>query len=300
MPGSFENTERRSPGARFRELLEQAHAFLLPGVYDALSARMLERAGFPAMYLSGSAVAMSQFGLPDLGLVSVNDLITQAQRIAGASTIPLICDADTGFGNPLNVARTLQGFEAAGAAGIQLEDQTFPKRCGHFDGKQLVSQDEMVAKFHAACEAKTDPAFVIVARTDALAVLGLEAAIERALAYKSAGADVLFVEAPQSKEEMVEIARRLPGPLLINVVEGGRTPQLSFAEYEELGFQVVLYPTISVRVAARALESIYGYVRDNLTSAGFPGGYVSFEERNLINDLSAYQQLEARYAFREP
>lgn len=242
---------------------------------------------------------MSLLGFPDLGLLSATEVIEQVRRIAAAVSIPLICDADTGYGNPLNVARTVRAIEATGSAGLQLEDQEFPKRCGHFEHKKVVAQREMVMKIRAACDTRRDRDFVIVARTDALSVLGVDTAIERALAYKDAGADVLFVESPHTIDELREIGRRLPGPLMVNVVEGGRTPHLDFNEYQALGFKLILYPTISIRVVARALESLLRHLQENRTSLGFPGGFVSFEERNEITDLATYQQMEERYAVPE-
>ncbi len=279
-----------------RELLTRPGPLLLPGAHDALSARLAERAGFEALYLSGSATAMALLGLPDVGLVTATEVVEQVRHVAETITIPLVCDADTGYGNPLNVARTVRALEAAGAAGVQLEDQQFPKRCGHFEGKSVIPQDEMVMKIRAARDAARNPDLVIIARTDARAMLGLPAAIERALAYREAGADVLFVEAPQTIEELRTIGERVPGPLLVNVVEGGKTPQLTFEEYEALGFRVILYPTAAVRVAAKALADFYQRLREERSSLGFTHAMVSFEERNEINDLEGYQRLEERYA----
>jgi 2-methylisocitrate lyase-like PEP mutase family enzyme len=281
-----------SPGARFRALLEGPGALLLPGVHDALSARLVERAGHRAGYVSGSAVAMTLLGLPDIGLLSGSEMIDQARRIAASVHIPLIADADTGYGNAVNVRHTIGLLEAAGLAGVQLEDQAFPKRCGHFDGKSLVSEAEMVGKIRAAATARKDPAFIIVARTDALAVLGLDTALHRARAYADAGADVLFVEAPRTVDEMHAIATLRPAPLLVNVVEGGRTPRLSLEEYAAIGFRVVLYPTVGVRVAASALESLYGHLAATGSSAGYAGRITGFDERNEINGLRSWLDWE--------
>lgn len=287
-----------SPGARFREAYGSRRALLLPGVYDALSARLLELAGFPAAYLSGSAVAMSLLGLPDIGLVSSTEMLEQARRVAAATTLPLICDADTGYGNALNVAKTVRDLERAGTAGLQLEDQTFPKRCGHFEHKQVIPQAEMVMNIKAALDARSDESFVVIARTDSRAPLGLEAAIDRGLAYAEAGADVIFVEAAESRRELLEIARRIRLPLLVNVVEGGKTPQLTFDEYADAGYKIVLYPTTSVRVAGRAVGSFYDHLHTVGSSAGFAGGFLSFADRNLVNDLAGYEQKENAYAVR--
>lgn len=285
-----------SPGSRFRHAFESRRVLLLPGIHDALSARLLELAGFPAGYLSGSAVAMSLLGLPDLGLVSSTEMLEQARRTAAATTLPLICDADTGYGNALSVARTIRALEGAGFAGIQLEDQEFPKRCGHFEHKRVISQAEMVMKIKAALDARRDPTFVVIARTDARAVLGLDAAISRGLAYAEAGAGIIFIEAPQSTAELSEISRSIAAPLLINVVEGGKTPQLSLEEYADAGFRIVLYPTTAVRVVGHALRSFYEHLRDAGTSVGFAGGFLGFDERNEVNALAEYQRLQDLYA----
>lgn len=286
---------RASAGARFRSLVEGPAGLLLPGVFDALSARLAERAGFEAAYLSGSAVSMTQLGLPDIGLLSGAEMIDQARRVTAAVGIPVIADGDTGHGNALNVRHAVRSFEAAGIAGIQLEDQAFPKRCGHFDGTSLVAADEMVGKLRAAIAAREDPAFVVIARTDALAVHGIEEALERARAYRAAGADILFVEAPRTLDQLRAIGE-LPGHKLVNVVEGGKTPQLSRAEYVALGFQVVLYPTVAVRVAAASLEGIYGHLAARGSSDGFDGPITSFDRRNEINDLPSWLEWERRFA----
>jgi methylisocitrate lyase len=258
----------------------------------------VELSGFPAAYLSGSAVAMSLLGLPDLGLVSSSEMLEQARRTAAATTVPLICDADTGYGSALNVARTVRDLEGARVAGVQLEDQEFPKRCGHFEDKRVIPRAEMVMKIKAALDARRDPRFVIIARTDARAVLGLDEAIERGLAYAEAGADIIFVEAPQSKAELLEIGRRCAAPLMVNVVEGGKTPQLPLQEYADAGFKIVLYPTTGVRVAGRALSAFYKHLHDAGTSVGLAGGFLDFDERNAVNALVDYQRLEDLYAVR--
>lgn len=287
-----------SPGRVFRAELAAHVPLLLPGVQDALSARLARRAGFAAAYLSGSATAMALLGLPDIGLLTGSEIIDQARRITAASDLALVVDADTGFGNAVNVAHTVKQLEAAGAAGVQLEDQTFPKRCGHFDGKDVIPAPEMRQKLYAATEARRDDDFVIVARTDARAVRGLDEAIERGISYHEAGADIIFVEAPQSEAELRQIAQRISAPTLVNVIEGGRTPQLPLASYGELGFSVVLHPTVAVRTVARALEDLYGHLRANGTSAGSPAPMVSFAERNSITGFNEYEDLAARAANR--
>jgi 2-methylisocitrate lyase-like PEP mutase family enzyme len=284
-----------SAGSRVRALLEAPGVLLLPGVHDALSAKLAERAGHRAAYVSGSAVAMALLGLPDIGLLSGSEMIDQARRITAAVDIPLIADADTGYGNALNVRRTIGLLEDAGLAGAQLEDQSFPKRCGHFDGKSLISQEEMAGKVRAAVAARRDPDFIIVARTDALAVLGLDEAVARARAFAAAGADVLFVEAPRTIDEMQAIATASPLPMLVNVVEGGRTPQLAPEEYAALGFRIVLYPTVGVRVAAAALDGLYRHLAGAGSSAGYPGAITGFDERNEINGLGSWLEWERSF-----
>jgi 2,3-dimethylmalate lyase len=238
---------------------------------------------------------MTLLGLPDIGLLSGSEMVDQARRIASAVDIPLISDADTGYGNALNVRHTIRLFEAAGLAGVQLEDQAFPKRCGHFDGKSVITADEMVGKIRAAVAARRDPAFVIIARTDALAILGLDAALDRARAFSDAGADVIFVEAPRTLDDLRAIGE-LPGsPKLVNVVEGGRTPQLSLADYAALGFRIVLYPTVGVRVTASSLDGIYRHLWVNGSSVGFDGGITTFDKRNEINDLGSWLEWERSF-----
>jgi len=284
----------KSPGRRLRHALAANKPLLLPGVHDALSARLAERAGFSAGYLSGSATAMTLLGLPDIGLLSGSEIIEHARRITAACGLALVCDADTGFGNAVNVAYTVRALTAAGVAGVQLEDQTFPKRCGHFAGKSIVDRQEMLQKIWAAAEAREDDDFVIIARTDARAVAGIDEAIERGRAYADAGADVIFVEAPHTLEELRAIPATIDVPTLVNVVEGGKTPQLSLAEYGELGFAIVLYPTAAVRTVAKAAAELYAHLRANGTTAGAPVEMVAFAERNEITALEDYEAFAVR------
>ena len=248
--------------APLRELLAGPEIVVAPGVFDGLSALLVERAGFAAAYLSGGSIAYTRFGRPDVGLVSMSEVAEIIAAAAERIRIPLIVDADTGYGNALNVARTVRVFERQGAAAIQLEDQVTPKRCGHLDGKALVATGEMVGKLKAALDARDDAATLIIARTDAVAVEGLEAALDRAEAYREAGADMLFVEAPGSVEEMAAVTARFGGrvPLMANMVEGGKTPMMSAPELEALGFALVIFPGGLVRafthMAADYLESL--------------------------------------------
>jgi 2-methylisocitrate lyase-like PEP mutase family enzyme len=247
-----------SPGRRLRQLLDDGELVVAPGIFDGLSAHLVRRLGFRAGYLTGAGVAASGFGLPDIGLVGMSEMVDRVTMAAGVlGAVPLIADADTGYGPAPSVARTVRSYERAGAAAIQLEDQAFPKRCGHLPGKELVSADEYLGKLGAALDARTDA--LIIARTDARGVLGLDAAIERGNAYAAAGADVIFVEAPRTVEEITVIAREIAAPKLINVVAGGLTPAVDPAVLRELGYSIAIYPTTALlAVANAALAALRG------------------------------------------
>jgi methylisocitrate lyase len=258
-----------SPGQHLRAAY-QAAPIAVPGVFNALVGRMAERVGFQAVYLSGAALSAS-LGLPDVGLTTLSEFVEAARSIAAATRLPLVCDADTGFGEALNVERTVRLFENAGAAAIHLEDQQMPKRCGHLSGKQLVDAEAMAAKIRAAVSARRDADFVLIARTDARGVAGFDEAVRRARLYVAAGADVIFPEALESREEFAAFARELaPVPLLANMTEFGRSPSLDFAELAELGYRLVLYPVTTLRVALRAAQAVLadllakGHQRDHL------------------------------------
>jgi methylisocitrate lyase len=242
-----------SPGRRLRDAIT-AEPIAVPGVFNALVGRMAERLGFRAMYLSGAALSASM-GLPDVGLVTLTEFVEEARRLTAASSLPLLCDADVGFGEALNVERTVRMFESAGAAGIQLEDQLLPKRCGHLSGKHLVEAEAMAAKVRAAAAARQDADFVIVARTDARGVHGFDDAVRRARLYLEAGADVIFPEALESAEEFAAFARAVQAPLLANMTEFGRSPYLDFAALTAMGYRIVLYPVTALRAALRAAET---------------------------------------------
>jgi carboxyvinyl-carboxyphosphonate phosphorylmutase len=264
--------EAPSAPRRLRELLTAGELVVAPGAYDALSARLVEEAGFRAVYMTGFGTAASLLGRPDIGLLSASEMIDNARRIAGCVAIPVIADADTGYGNPINVIRTVRDYERAGVAGIHLEDQVMPKRCGHLSGKMLVPVEEMVAKVRASVAARADPDFVIIARTDARAVEGMDAALGRAARYAEAGADVLFVEAPEDEDEIERIARMLAGmPLLFNWAEGGRTPAISLDRLRELGFKIVIFPIGALLSAATAVRAYYA----TLNQAGTPRAILS-------------------------
>ncbi len=255
----------------FKQRLQRAPAVLAPGAFDALSALLIEQAGFEAIYLSGASIAYTQLGRPDIGLVTFDHLADVVGRIRERTTLPLIVDADTGFGNALNVQRTVRVLEHCGATAIQLEDQSFPKRCGHLAGKGLISKTEMAGKVRAAVDARESADTVIVARTDAIAVEGYEAAIERAEAYLEAGADVIFVEAPRTREEMASVVQTFGDrvPLLANMVEGGKTPILTLEELSALGFRLVISPGAIVRALIPAAEAFLASLKANGTTRLF-------------------------------
>ena len=281
---------------RLRELLRGPRILIAPGAYDGLSARLVEQAGFDVCYMTGSGVANSQLGEPDLGLTTMSEMATQASRMCAAMTLPLIADADTGYGGVLNVRRTVQEYERAGVAALHIEDQVFPKRCGHFAGKAVIPLEEMVGKIRAALEARTDPDLVIIARTDSRAVEGFDAAMARARAYEEAGADMLFVEAPQSIEEMRAITNSFQVPLVANMVEGGATPILPDSELESLGYKVVLHAGSLLRSAAFAVQETLRHLLETGSTIGIEDRLISFTERNRVTDLDGMQSWADRFA----
>ncbi|HYC14827.1 MAG TPA: isocitrate lyase/PEP mutase family protein, partial [Stellaceae bacterium] len=239
-----------------KEKLAERRALLVPGAANALTARIIEDLGFEAIYLTGAGLANTSLGVPDIGLVTMTELVETTAAISAATALPLIVDGDTGFGNELNVVRTVRALERAGAAAIQLEDQVFPKKCGHFEGKGVIPAAEMVAKIRAAAEARHSADFLLIARTDARAIEGLDAAIERAARYAEAGADVTFVEAPQSAEELAAIPRRLPLPQVANMVFGGKTPVLGQKQLAAMGFSLVLYANAALQASVLAMQEV--------------------------------------------
>lgn len=247
-------TERR---ARLRRLMDEPGIIIAPGIFDGVSARIAETIGFPALYMTGYGVSASYLGLPDAGLASYTDMVSSVRRLVEITRTPMICDADTGYGGALNVEHTVRGYEAAGAAAIQLEDQVFPKRCGHTLGREVIARDEMVLKLKVAASARRDPNFMIIARTDARTTLGLDEALDRARAYRDAGADILFVEAPESEAEMASICRTLNAPCLANMVEGGRTPVLPPDRLAALGYKIAIFPATGFLAAGEALQGAY-------------------------------------------
>lgn len=261
----FLNEQNGGP-RELRNLLARPETILAPGAFDALSARLIEAAGFPAVYMTGFGVAASLLGRPDVGLTTMTEMVDSARRMIQAVRVPVIADADTGYGNALNVVRTVREYEAAGAAGIQIEDQVGPKRCGHVTGRQLISTEEMEGKIRAAVAARKSRELVIIARTDAREVEGIDNAIARARRYYLAGADMLFVEAPQTEDEIETVARKLSGvPLLFNWAEGGKTPPVSLGQLRSLGFRLVIFPISAVLVATAAIRQILDVIKDEGT-----------------------------------
>ena len=279
-----------------RELLARPEPILAPGAYDALSARLIEAAGFPAVYMTGFGSAASLLGRPDVGLLGMSEMVDNARRIAGAVAVPVIADADTGYGNPITVIRTVHEYENAGVAAIHIEDQLSPKKCGHMEGKQLVSVEDMVAKVRAAVAARrTD--LVLIARTDARAVEGLHGALNRARLYREAGADVIFFEAPQSEADIETVAHELSDvPLLFNWAEGGKTPPIAYARLRELGFRIVIFPIGAMLAATRAIRDLLQTIRADGTPAAALGGLPRFGEFLDFIGLPEIQALEQRFS----
>lgn len=286
---------RTTPRTRLRDLIAAPAPLVAPGAYDALSARLVEQAGFDVVYMTGFGATASLLGRPDVGLLSATEMADQARRIVDAVEVPVIVDADTGYGNAINVVRTVRVYEQAGVAGLHLEDQVTPKKCGHMAGKAVISTEEMVGKIRAAAAARRDPDLVLIARTDAAAVEGLDSAIARARAYAAAGADVLFVEAPTSEADIRRVAAELGevAPLVFNAAEGGRTPPLSLEVVAELGFSLVLYPIATLLAASAAVQSVLATIRADGTphAAALP----TFDAFTTTVGLPEIQELETRF-----
>ncbi len=279
-----------------RRILARERTVLVPGAYDAFSGKILKQVGFKVLYMTGSGVTASLTGMPDVGLLTMTEMVNQARNIVNAVDLPLICDADNGYGNPINIMRTVKEYERAGVAGIHIEDQVAPKKCGHFEGKQIIPPEEMIKKIEAAIYAREDNDFLLIARTDARSVKGLEEALGRARLYAQMGADMVFIESPESVEELSTISRRLSNiSLLVNMVEGGKTPTLPFEQLEEMGFKIILYPTSSIRAVAKTLQELAGHLYKYKDTQSFEDRLVSFEGRNQITDLAYIIELEKRF-----
>jgi len=281
---------------RLREILLNRETILVPGAANALAARIIEDIGFKAIYVTGAGVTNTFLGLPDIGLISMPELASHVGAMREVVTLPLIVDADTGFGNPLNVARTIQFLERSGANAIQLEDQEFPKRCGHFSGKSVIDTAEMVQKIYAAVDARIDRDLVIIARTDAIATNGFEDAMDRAAAYIEAGADMTFVEAPRTKEQIAEIPKRLTAPQLINVVVGGLTPAISFSELETMRFSMILYANAALQASIAGMQKALSHLKAHGSLNGISEQLASFEERQRLVGKLHFDALEEKYS----
>jgi 2-methylisocitrate lyase-like PEP mutase family enzyme len=280
---------------RLKQLLRRDKLLVAPGCFDGLSARLVEEAGFEAAYLSGGAVARSM-GIPDIGLVTMSETIERAAQVVSAVTLPVIADADTGYGNAVNLVRTVREFERAGVAAIHIEDQITPKRCGHLDGKEVISLAEMEKKLEAALAARADADFCIIARTDARGVHGLDDAIRRAYAFAKVGVDAIFVEAPQSEQELAEIPRRMPGiPLLVNVFKGGKTPMLPMERLEKMGYRIAIYPSETQRAAIHAMRATLATLKREGTTESIDDSLTTFKERDRVVGLDDWQNIERQF-----
>jgi 2-methylisocitrate lyase-like PEP mutase family enzyme len=286
-----------SAGARLRSRIGSgAEPLVLVGCADALTARIAAEAGFEAVYATGAGIANSQLAVPDIGLLTATEMLTQVARIVAAVDVPVIADIDTGYGNALNAARAMREFVRAGVAGVQIEDQVFPKQCGHFEGTEVVPAGEFLGKLAAVLDARVDEDVVVIARTDALDAHGLDEAVDRGRAYAAAGADVVFVEAPPSREALERLPREISAPLLVNIVEGGRTPELSVAELGTLGYRIVLFANTALRLAVHAIREGLAVLHQEGTSASLSSRLLAWDERQRLVGLADYRTLAERYA----
>ena len=281
---------------KFRQLLNQPGIIQAPGSYDCLTAKLIQQAGFPAVYMTGAGTSVAQLGYPDLGLATMTDMITNAASITDILDVPLIADADTGYGGILNVRRTVRQYERAGVAAIHIEDQEMPKRCGHLDDKKVVSTEDMVQKIRAAVDARTDDDFTIIVRTDSIAVTGWEDAMVRCEEYIKAGADALFVEALRTPEEVEQVGKNISVPLLYNFVESGKSPLLSAADLEKFGFKIVIYPASALLAVTRVVEKIMAQLKETGTTAHLIDDMVSLEACFEVVGLSEMLAEDAQFA----
>jgi methylisocitrate lyase len=284
-----------SSSQKLRQLLARPEIIVIPGVYDCLGAKLVEQAGFDVVATSGFGIAASTLGLPDYGFLTATEMLYSVGRIAQSVSIPLIADLDTGYGNALNVVRTIKDAVQLGVAGVLLEDQEWPKKCGHFEGKRVIPEAEHVGKIKAAVEARGDSGLIIIARTDARAPLGLESAIARGRAYIAAGADILFVEAPQSVEELKAIAAAFPDvPLVANIVEGGKTPEVSTAELQQLGFKIAFFPLTALLAVTNVMTACFRHLKEQGTTADLPD-LVKFQDFQELVGVPQYLQMEQKF-----
>ncbi len=284
---------------RLRDLLARPKLLMAPGAADALTARLIANHGFEAIYMTGAGTSAVRLGMPDVGLLTMSEMVDNAQRIAEASQLPLIADADTGYGGPVNVQRTVRAYERAGAAAIHIEDQQWPKRCGHLAGKSLIPAAEMASKLRAGLDARHDEDFVLIARTDALAVEGFERAMERCHAYEEAGADMIFLEAPSTMEHLAAIPRAFKKPALYNMASSGKTPFLAADEIQNLGFKLVIYPNFALLSAITAISKTLAELKTKGSVAGIVKDIASFQDFFNLVGMKEVQEAEAKYAVDE-
>ena len=283
-----------SGGKRFRELILAPEMLIMPGAWDGMSGLLIEQAGFAGVYVTGGGIARSS-GVPDIGLVTMSEQVARVRMICDAVSVPVLADADTGYGNAINLMRTIREMESSGVAGVHIEDQVTPKRCGHYEGKEVVGRREFVQKIEAACASRRDDDFVIIARTDARAVLGLDEAIERGLECQKAGADVIFVEAPQTVDEIKQVADRIEAPLLLNMVpKGGKTPYVPTDELERMGYNMMIFASDLQRAAIFAMRRIAQELKSARTTEFFDD-VVTFQEREQVVNTAHYLQLQEQY-----
>ncbi len=284
-----------SPGSRVRALLQRDQVLVTPGVYDGLTAKLAERAGFEVVYLTGAGVSYMSLAKGDLGFIGLAEMVEHARQLVRAVSVPVLADADTGYGNVVNVVYTVQEFERAGVAGIQLEDQPLPKKCAYYHGLQVVPTEEMVAKLRAACDARRDPSFVIIARTDAKAAVGIAEAVRRIKAYEAAGADVVFVESVETVEEMRAITRAVSVPAMVSMVEGSPTPLMDLKDLQAVGYRMVIFPNSVARAVAFAAADVLTTIRSQGTTGGYLDRMLSYAQLSELVGVPEDRALEARY-----
>ena len=283
-----------SKSKKLRTLLKDNKSVVVPGVHDPMSAKIFQDAGFPVLFTGGFSLSASTLGVPDIGLLTMSENIERVRRVTNTIDIPLIADMDTGYGSPLNVIRTVQECVNSGVAGIILEDQSWPKKCGHMEGKSVISNEEHVEKIKAAVHARGDSELVIIARTDSRATHSLEEAIRRGKNLEESGADVIFIEAPQTEEEIRTIGKEIKLPTLINLIEGGKTPNLPISDLEELGFRLILYPLTSIFATAYSMQKLASHVRSEKTTRGYDE-ILTFSEFENVVDLQKYKDLDSKF-----
>jgi 2-methylisocitrate lyase-like PEP mutase family enzyme len=284
-----------TPRQRLRKLIDRKQAVIVPGVANALGARLVEQAGFEATYITGAGVTNSHLGMPDLALLSPTELAETTARIADVCDLPLLVDIDTGFGNAVNVHRTIKLMERAGASAVQIEDQVFPKKCGHFDGKQVVPLPEMLGKLKSALDSRVDQNLLVIARTDVAAVTSMDEALERSQAFIECGADIVFVEAPRSRKDIQRVGA-LKIPKVINIVIGGKTPMLSMSELNDLGFSIVLYANACLQITISSIQELLNFLQSEGSLIGFEDRLASFDERQVVLGMEKFSYMEKRYA----